>query len=74
MLLALELIVERRGIWRPVRLKRVQLAGAFGRRFTTALLRRIRWFERFSRPPARAAAAPAREQACSSGWSCSPSR
>jgi hypothetical protein len=32
MLLALELIVERRDIWLPVRLKRVQLAGAFGRR------------------------------------------
>jgi hypothetical protein len=50
MLLALELVVGRRDIWLPARLKRVQLAGAFGRRFTSALLRRIRWFERFSRP------------------------
>jgi hypothetical protein len=50
MLLALELIVGRGNIWLPACLKRIEPAGAFGRRFTSALLRRIRWFERFSRP------------------------
>jgi hypothetical protein len=50
MLLALELIVGRRTIWLPERGRRMELAGASRQRFATALLRRIRWFERFSRP------------------------
>ncbi len=48
MLLALELVVGRRKIWLPERWKRRQLAE--GSRFAEALLRRIRWFERYSRP------------------------
>src|SRR5205807_2554901 len=50
MLLALELIVGRREIWLPERWKRRELAGASRERFTGVLLKRIRWFERFSRP------------------------
>jgi hypothetical protein len=50
MLLALELIVGRRTIWLPERWKRMELASASRQRFITSLLRRIRWFERFSRP------------------------
>lgn len=53
MLLALELVVGRRTIWLPERWKRVELGGRSGDRFTTSLLRRIRWFERFTRPRAR---------------------
>jgi hypothetical protein len=53
MLLALELIVGRRTIWLPERWKRRDLAAAAGTRFADALLRRIRWFERFSRPRLR---------------------
>jgi hypothetical protein len=52
-LLALELIVGRREIWLPRRWRRMQVAGASRERFMTALLKRIRWFERFSRPRGR---------------------
>jgi hypothetical protein len=50
MLLALELIVGRREIWLPRRFKERPMGRLFGDRFITALLKRIRWFERFSRP------------------------
>jgi len=50
MLLALELIVGRRHVWLPERWKGRQVAGASRERFTGALLRWIRRFERFSRP------------------------
>lgn len=53
MLLALELIVGRRTIWLPERWKRLDLGGPSGGRFASSLLRRIRWFERFSRPRLR---------------------
>jgi hypothetical protein len=53
MLLALELIVGRREIWLPARWKRLELASASRQRFIDMLLRRIRWFERFSRPRGR---------------------
>jgi hypothetical protein len=49
-LLALELIVGRRTIWLPQRWRRTELAGASREKFVAMLLRRIRWFERFSRP------------------------
>ncbi|MEA2267073.1 MAG: hypothetical protein QOE27_2656 [Solirubrobacteraceae bacterium] len=49
-LLALELIVGRREIWLPDRFKRIELAGGSREKFIKALLGRIRWFERFSRP------------------------
>jgi len=50
MLLALELSVGRREIWLPERWKRMELVGASRQRFARALLKRIRWLERFSRP------------------------
>lgn len=50
MLLALELIVGRREIWLPQRSKAKELGGGSGQRMAGALVRRIRWFERFSRP------------------------
>jgi hypothetical protein len=53
MLLALELIVGRRTIWLPERWLRRELAGPSRQRFATMLLKRIRWFERFSRPRGR---------------------
>jgi hypothetical protein len=53
MLLALELIVGRRAIWLPKRWCRLELAGASRQKFITMLLKRIRWFERFSRPRGR---------------------
>jgi hypothetical protein len=53
MLLALELIVGMRAIWLPARWKRLELSGQVGQRVATALLRRVRWFEQFSRPRLR---------------------
>src|SRR3954471_14338638 len=50
MLLALELIVGRRTIWLPQRLCRRDLSKLAEGRFAAALLRRIRWLERFARP------------------------
>jgi hypothetical protein len=52
MLVALQLVVGRRCIWLPARWQRLQLAGPSRRKLLNALLRRIRWFERFSRPRA----------------------
>jgi hypothetical protein len=53
MLLALELIVGREKIWLPQRWRKLELAGERQQRFITALLRAIRWLERFSRPRLR---------------------
>ncbi len=53
MLLALELIVGRRTIWLPERWKRLDVGGRSGKRFASALVRRIRWVERFSHPRLR---------------------
>jgi hypothetical protein len=50
MLLALELIVGRRTVWLPQRLRRRELGPAEQKRFSEVLLRRIRWLERHSRP------------------------
>ncbi len=50
MLLALELIVGRREVWIPRRWRTKELKGLDNTRFQQALLRRIRWVERFSRP------------------------
>jgi hypothetical protein len=50
MLLALELVVGRREVWIPKRLEDRELKGLSGPKFSRALLGRIRWFERFSRP------------------------
>jgi hypothetical protein len=48
MLVALQLLVGRRSIWLPARWKRIDLGGRTGERLTNTLVRRIRWFERFS--------------------------
>src|SRR3954451_1802958 len=53
MLLALELIVGRRTVWLPERLRRRELGPAAQKRFSDVLLRRIRWLERHSRPRLR---------------------
>lgn len=50
MLLGLELVVGRKDVWIPRRLADRELKGITGPRFSAALLKRIRWFERFSRP------------------------
>jgi hypothetical protein len=50
MLLALELLVGRREIWLPERWKGKELGGGSGERMAGVLVRRLRWFERFSRP------------------------
>ncbi|HWX87949.1 MAG TPA: exopolysaccharide biosynthesis protein [Solirubrobacteraceae bacterium] len=53
MLLALELIAGRRQIWLPQRWRRLELAGEKQQRFIAALMKMIRWLERFSRPRMR---------------------
>lgn len=50
MLLALQLIVGRRQIWLPERLRRKEVGAVAQERFAAALLKRIRWLERHSRP------------------------
>jgi len=48
MLVALQLLIGRPSIWLPQRWKRVDLRGCMGERLTGTLVRRVRWFERFS--------------------------
>lgn len=50
MLLALELIVGRTEVWIPHRFQDKELKGLTGPKFSGALVKRIRWFEKFSRP------------------------
>jgi hypothetical protein len=52
MLVALQLVVGRRCIWLPARWQRLELGAPSRQKLLTTLLRRIRWFERFSRPRA----------------------
>jgi hypothetical protein len=52
MLVALQLVVGRRCIRLPARWQRLELGAPSRQKLVTALLRRIRWFERFSRPGA----------------------
>jgi hypothetical protein len=52
-LLALELIAGREEIWLPQRWRRLELAGEKQQRFIAALMKVIRWLERFSRPRLR---------------------
>lgn len=53
MLLALELIAGREQIWLPQRWRKLELAGEKQQRFIAALMKAIRWLERFSRPRLR---------------------
>ncbi|HVW31235.1 MAG TPA: exopolysaccharide biosynthesis protein [Acidimicrobiia bacterium] len=50
MLLALELVIGRSEVWIPDRFQDRELKGLTGPKFSAALLKRIRWFEKFSRP------------------------
>ena len=52
-LLALQLIAGREEIWLPERWRKLQLAGGRQERFINALMKIIRWLERFSRPRLR---------------------
>ncbi|MFI5010200.1 MAG: exopolysaccharide biosynthesis protein [Solirubrobacterales bacterium] len=52
-LLAFELIAGREEIWLPQRWRKLELAGETQQRFITALMKMIRWLERFSRPRLR---------------------
>lgn len=52
-LLALQLIAGREEIWLPERWRKLQLAGGKQERFINALMKIIRWLERFSRPRLR---------------------
>src|SRR4051812_10297146 len=52
MLVAVQLVVGRRCIWLPARWQRLELASPSRQKLLCALLRRIRWLERFSRPRA----------------------
>jgi hypothetical protein len=50
MLLALELIIGRREVWVPKRFQDHELKSVTNPKFGRSLLKRIRWFEKFSRP------------------------
>jgi hypothetical protein len=50
MLLSLQLIIGRDRVWLPRRWRSMTLDGTNQQRFVNALLRMIRWLERFSRP------------------------
>jgi hypothetical protein len=52
-LLALQLIIGRDEIWLPQRWRRLQVAGGRQQRMINALMKVIRWLERFSRPRLR---------------------
>jgi hypothetical protein len=53
MLLALQLIVGRTSVWLPERWRRLELTGPRQQKFIRALLKTIRFLERFSRPRLR---------------------
>ena len=50
MLLALELVIGRTDVWVPNRFRDRELKGLSSPKFRNVLLKRIRWFEKFSRP------------------------
>jgi hypothetical protein len=52
-LLAFQLVIGRDEIWLPQRWRNLQMAGERRLRFLNALMRMIRWLERFSRPRLR---------------------
>lgn len=52
-LVAVQLIIGRDRIWLPQRWRKIELGGARQQRFIRALLKAIRWLERFSRPRMR---------------------
>lgn len=50
MLLSLELIIGRRTIWLPKRWRKMKLGGRTQKKALPFIMRRIRWFEKYSRP------------------------
>jgi hypothetical protein len=50
MLLALELVIGRTEVWLPKRFEDRELKSVSNPKFGRSLLKRIRWFEKFSRP------------------------
>src|SRR5919204_2393546 len=50
MLLALELIIGRTEVWIPKRFHDRELKGLSSPKFRNTLIKRIRWFEKFSKP------------------------
>ena len=50
MLLALELVIGRTEVWIPKRFEDRELKSVSNPKFSRSLLKRIRWFEKFSRP------------------------
>ena len=50
MLIALEMIIWRQTIWLPRKILKKELGPAIAGKFVPYLLRRIRWFEKYSRP------------------------
>jgi hypothetical protein len=54
MLLALELVLGRSEIWLPRRWKQLPITGGSREKLINALLKRIRWLERYSRPRGQA--------------------
>ena len=50
LLLALELVIGRTTIWLPKRWQRKELGPSFQGKAIPMIIRRIRWFEKFSRP------------------------
>ncbi len=50
MLLAFELIIGRTEVWIPKRFQDRELKGLTNAKFQNTLLKRLRWFERFSKP------------------------
>lgn len=50
MLLSLELIIGRRSIWLPKRWKNLKLGEKIQSKAIPFIIRRVRWFEKFSRP------------------------
>ena len=49
-LLALQLIANRKEIWLPQKWRRIEFGGGKQKRFVNGLMKLIRWLERFSRP------------------------
>jgi hypothetical protein len=52
-LLALQLVANRKEIWLPKRWRGIEIGGEKQQRFVTGLTKLIRWLERFSRPRLR---------------------
>jgi hypothetical protein len=50
MLVCLEMIIGRRTIWLPARVRSIELGAAAQKKTIPFIVKRVRWFEKFSRP------------------------